>query len=37
VVHQVPALESTQVEFFGKQFPLFDFLQHRARSWGWWR
>jgi len=28
VVHQLPFLDSTQVEFFGKQFPLYRFLQH---------
>jgi len=30
VVDQVPALETTQVELFGKQFPLFRFLQHAS-------
>jgi len=30
MVDQVPALETTQVELFGKQFPLFRFLQHTS-------
>ena len=28
VVHHLPFLETTQIEFFGKQFPLYRFLQH---------
>jgi hypothetical protein len=30
MVDQVPVLETTQVELFGKQFPLFRFLQHTS-------
>lgn len=28
IVELIPVLETTQVEFFGKQFPLYRFLQH---------
>ena len=34
MVDQLPALETEQIEFFGKQFPLFRFLQHLSTVLG---